>query len=209
MSLLVISNILLWIVVIVMGVVIYALTRQVGVLFERVAPAGALAMNQNLEVGQAAPELSLPALDSTLITVGGKPAEGKSQLVFFASPDCPVCKTLLPALKSAARQEADWLSLVIASDGASQDHQGFAQQQGLTSFPYIVSELLGKTYGVAKLPYAVLINEEGNIASLGIVNSREHLDSLFEAKERKVASIQDYFNRDDEAENNVREVTLK
>ena len=27
---------------------------------------------------------------------------------------------------------------------------------------------------------------------MGIVNSREHLDSLFEAKERNVASIQDY-----------------
>ena len=59
----------------------------------------------------------------------------------------------------------------------------------------MVSELLGKTYGVAKLPYAVLIDEENKIASMGIVNSREHLESLFEAKERKVASIQDYMDR--------------
>ena len=59
----------------------------------------------------------------------------------------------------------------------------------------MVSELLGKTYGVSKLPYAVLIDEQGNIASMGIINSREHLDSLFEAKERKVASIQEYMNK--------------
>ena len=34
---------------------------------------------------------------------------------------------------------------------------------------------------------------------MGIVNSREHIDSLFEAKERSVASIQEYMKqRDDE-----------
>jgi hypothetical protein len=48
---------------------------------------------------------------------------------------------------------------------------------------------------VSKLPYGVLIDEQGRIASLGIVNSREHLDSLFEAKERKVASIQEFVGR--------------
>ena len=189
---LVISNIFLWLLVVSMGVVIYALTRQIGVLYERVAPAGALAMNQNLKVGQSAPQLSLQTLDSKLVTVGGVPADAKSTLIFFASPDCPVCKELMPAVKSAAKQESDWLNLMIASDGMAQDHQGYVLQQGLGAYPYIVSELLGKTYGVAKLPYAVLIDEQGLIASIGIVNSREHLDSLFEAKERKVASIQDY-----------------
>jgi len=210
MSLLLVSNILLWILVIVMGVVIFALTRQVGVLFERVAPAGALAMNQNLNVGDAAPKLTLQSLHGGLVEVGGAVAEGKSQLVFFASPDCPVCKTLLPALKSAASKEADWLEVIIGSDGNNQDHNAFVEQQSLQSFPYIVSEVLGKTYGVAKLPYAVLVNEEGNIASLGIVNSREHLDSLFEAKERKVASIQEYMNDPNKrSANSVKEVTLK
>lgn len=194
MSWLVISNIVLWVLVILMGVVIYALTRQIGVLFERVAPAGALAMNQNLKVGDPAPSLSLPTLEQTIIEVGGKPQSAKSQLIFFASPDCPVCKSLLPALISAAKSESDWLNIILASDGNTQDHQGFVKQYKLDSFPYVVSEMLGKTYGVAKLPYAVLINELGEIASLGIVNSREHLDSLFEAKERRVASIQDYMN---------------
>ena len=66
---------------------------------------------------------------------------------------------------------------------------------GLLGFPYVVSELLVKSYGVSKLPYAVLIDEQGKIASMGIVNSREHLESLFEAKEHKVASIQEYMKK--------------
>ena len=130
-----------------------------------------------------------------MITIGGQTTDGKSQLLFFASPDCPVCKTLMPALKSAAMQESDWVNLVIASDGKNQDHQAYVKQAGIERYPYVVSELLGKTYGVAKLPYALVIDEVGKIASMGIVNSREHLDSLFEAKERKVASIQTYLNR--------------
>ncbi|MGI9288930.1 MAG: hypothetical protein ACR2P1_26370, partial [Pseudomonadales bacterium] len=114
---------------------------------------------------------------------------------FWLSPDCPVCKTLVPALKAAAKAEADWVQLVLASDGMELDHRSYIRQNGLQSFPYVISELLGKTYGVAKLPYAVLINEHGKVASMGIINSREHLDSLFEAKERKVASIQEYMNK--------------
>ena len=65
----------------------------------------------------------------------------------------------------------------------------------LTGMPYVLSERLGRSFGVSKLPYAVLLDEMGRIASLGLINNREHLESLFEAKERKVASIQQYLER--------------
>jgi methylamine dehydrogenase accessory protein MauD len=193
MDWLVASNIALWIGFIAMVLVNLALARQIGVLYERVAPAGALMMNQKLAVGAQAPELSVTALDGAMVQVGA--TGDQSQLLFFLSPDCPVCNELTPALKSAARAEADWLQVVLASDGEDQDHRRYIERKGLQAFPYVVSELLGKTYGVSKLPYAVLIDEQGVIASMGIINSREHLDSLFEAKERKVASIQDYMSR--------------
>ena len=206
---LLVSNILLWIAVLALVLVVLALTRQIGVLYERVAPAGALAINQNLAVGEAAPELALATLNGKMVTIGGISEDGKSQMIFFASPDCPVCKTLLPALKSAAKAESDWLNLIVGSDGDNQDHKTYVEQYGLQEYPYIVSELLGKTYAVAKLPYAVVIDEQGKLASLGIVNSREHLDSLFEAKERKVASIQEFLNEKNVKNENVKEVTLK
>lgn len=206
MDFITVSNSALWIIVILQSIVIYALTRQVGVLFERVAPAGALAINQTIEVGAVAPNLALQSLASTLVDVGGKSKNNKSQLLFFVSPDCPVCKTLLPALKSAAKAEKSWIDLILASDGKQQDHAGFVKQYELSEYPYIVSELLGKSYGVAKLPYGVVIDEMGKIASMGIINSREHLDSLFEAKERNVASIQAYMQKDQHNEEKFVEV---
>jgi methylamine dehydrogenase accessory protein MauD len=199
MELLILSNVILWVVVIALVIVIYALTRQIGVLYERVAPAGALAINQQIEVGQLAPEMVLPSISSGLIEIGGVKPSTKSQLLFFVSPECPVCKSLLPAIKSSANAEADWIDVVFASDGQD-NHQDYIKQQGLEAFPYIISELLGKNFGVAKLPYAVLIDQEGKIASMGIINSREHIDSLFEAKERNVASIQDYMANQNQAQ---------
>jgi methylamine dehydrogenase accessory protein MauD len=194
MDWLVLSNIALWIGFVTLLVVNLALARQIGVLYERVAPAGALMMNQTLSVGSPSPQLELETIDGATVAVGAGTG-GRSQLLFFLSPDCPVCNELTPALKAAARAEAGWLDVILASDGDQQDHAGYVERKGLDGFPYVVSELLGRSFGVAKLPYAVLIDEGRNIASMGIINSREHLDSLFEAKERKVASIQDYMNK--------------
>ena len=41
-----VSQILLWIAVIVLGALVAALARQVGILHERIAPAGALTLHQ-------------------------------------------------------------------------------------------------------------------------------------------------------------------
>ena len=87
------------------------------------------------------------------------------------------------------------MEVVLASDGESQDHRGFVESHQLQEFPYVVSQELGMSYGVSKLPYAVLIDENSKIASMGIINSREHLESLFEAKELQVTSIQDYLGK--------------
>ncbi len=189
---LIISNLLLWVVVIAMGLVILALVRQVGVLYERVAPAGALMVNRKVKAGEAAPELTVTDLNGKPLVIGGVSKSGRSTLLFFLSPSCPICKTLLPVIRSAARDERKWIDVILASDGKEQDHHKFVAEHDLGQFHYVSSEILGMSYGVGKLPYAVLIAENGNIVSMGIINSREHLESLFESKEQGVASIQEY-----------------
>lgn len=185
------SQIMLWIAVGVLGVLVMALARQVGVLHERIAPAGALTLHQKVSVGDKGPEMELTALDGQQVRIGGV-RQGRSQLLFFLSPDCPICKTLMPVLRSAARAEAHWVDTVLASDGEESEHRRLVMKQDLAGIPYVLSETLGRSLGVSKLPYAVLIDEQGKIASLGLINNREHLESLFEAKERGVASIQQF-----------------
>jgi methylamine dehydrogenase accessory protein MauD len=185
---------LLWVAVIVLAVMVAALARQVGILHERIAPAGALTLHQHVKVGETPTSLELQTLDGGSVVVGGK-RSGRSQLVFFAAPDCPVCKTLLPVLRSAAKAEADWLEVVLAGDGEPRAYRAMVSEHGLTEVPTVLSEALGRAYGVSKLPYAVLLDEAGRLASLGLINSREHLESLFEAKEHGVASIQEFLAR--------------
>ena len=182
----------LWVLVLVLAVVVFALARQIGVLYERVAPAGALMINQQVKVGDAAPEIGVEALSGRSFTVGQ--VAGAGQLLFFLSPDCPICKSLLPVLKTMHRTEKS-VEIVLMSDGDDvAEHEKFVEAEDLQQFDYVISEVVGRSYGVGKLPYGVLIDNRGVIASLGIVNSREHLESLFEAKALGVASIQEYLN---------------
>lgn len=190
----IVSQILLWSVVIVLALLVAALARQVGILHERIAPAGALTLHQKVNVGEAMTPMDLKAMDGSMAHIGGK-RDGRSQLLFFVSPDCPICKSLLPVFRSAAKAESDWLDAVLAGDGAEPAYRRMAMEQGLGGIPFVLSEALGRVFGVSKLPYAVLLDEEGKVASLGLINSREHLESLFEAKERGVASIQDFLAR--------------
>ena len=126
MNPLLVSNVLLWVLVVVLALVVLALVRQVGVLHERITPVGALMLAKGLKVGEIAPTLPLHTLEGGSVTVGGTRTDKRSQLVMFVSPTCPVCKALLPVLKSSRRSEAEWLEVVLASDGEHASRGAYA-----------------------------------------------------------------------------------
>ncbi len=193
MTALAISNVVLWIVVLALLVVVLALTRQLGVLHERISPVGALMLNKGLAVGERAPTVEVLGLDGSRLSVGAPRSDGKSTLLLFVSPTCPVCKSLLPIVKSSGRAERSWLEIVLASDGDLDEQREYVRENGLAGVPYVVSAPLGMTYQVSRLPFAALLDEAGVLRARGLVNSREHLESLFEAKRLGVASLQEYF----------------
>lgn len=193
MTALAVSNVVLWALVLALAAVVLALTRQLGVLHQRIAPAGALMLNRGLTVGDPAPVLELAALDGRELRVGAARDDGRSTLLLFVSPTCPVCKTLLPAVKSSRRDERSWMDVILASDGDTAEQLEFVRMQGLEEIPYVVSAALGLAYQVSRLPFAALVDERGMLRARGLVNSREHLESLFEAKRLGVASLQEYF----------------
>ena len=182
----------LWALVLVLAVAVFALARQVGVLFERVAPMGALVTDSGPRVGDASPRFDLAALDGRPVAVG---AEGpRALLLFFVSPTCPVCKKLLPILKSVAGSEKAWLDIALASDGEAAAHRAFVADRKLDQFPYLLSRDLGVSYRVSRLPYGVLIDKEGIVRAKGLVNNREQLESLFNARELGHDSVQAYID---------------
>jgi methylamine dehydrogenase accessory protein MauD len=189
---LLVSNALLWIAVIALAAVVVALVRQIGVLHERLRPAGALAIQTGPRVGDAAPIVAAPDLAGVAHTIGAPAEDPRDTLLFFLSPTCPVCKALLPVLATLAR---DGLRVVLASDGPRDEHAAFAARERI-ELPYLLSTPLGLAFRVGKLPWAVLIDAAGIVRAQGLVNTREHLESLIEARAQGVASIQDWLARE-------------
>jgi len=132
----------------------------------------------------------------TPVLIGGSDSDGRRTLLVFVSPTCPVCPTMLPILDSVARGERGSLRVVLASDGPREEHDAFVHAHRLTERPYVLSTELGLAYHVAKLPYAALIDADGVLRAKGLVNTREHIESLFEAMARGVGSVQEYMRRE-------------
>ncbi|MDX2058505.1 MAG: hypothetical protein SFV24_11940 [Gemmatimonadales bacterium] len=185
----------LWILVILLGLTVLALARQIGVLHERLQPVGALALPKGLAAGEPAPEIAVETLTGQSLRIGGAHPRGAETLVMFVSPTCPICKSLLPALRAIRRRERPPVEVVLASDGPKAEHLAFVAAESLEEFPYVLSERLGLGYGAGRLPHAVLLDPAGTVRATGLVNSREHLDSLFEARDRGVGSLQEYLER--------------
>jgi methylamine dehydrogenase accessory protein MauD len=190
MTALAMSNVLLWITNIALVLTVLALARQIGVLNERVTPLGALTMDHGPKVGEIAPVFTLPKLTGGDIAIGT--ATGRTQLLFFLSPTCPVCKKLLAVLRSLSQHERATVDVLLASDGDFEEHSRFYQREKLAPFPYVLSTDLGMAFRISKLPYAVVIGPTGLISAKGLVNNREQIESLLIAQEMGVASLQDY-----------------
>ncbi|MCS5575095.1 MAG: hypothetical protein NZ789_19385, partial [Pseudomonadales bacterium] len=59
---LIVSNLVLWVVVVALLLIVFALTRQIGVLHERVAPVGALMPMNGPKIGEQISPMVLTTL---------------------------------------------------------------------------------------------------------------------------------------------------
>ena len=189
---LVISQVILWLVVVVLALTVLALARQIGVLHERVAPLGALATKTAVGVGQPAPRFDVIDLAGRPLRIGGERPDRRSQLLLFVSPSCPMCKKLLPVARSFARSERRGVGIVLMGDGDRPSHEAMIREHRLDDVPFALAPIVGINLGIGRLPHAVLIDADGVVRAKGIVNSREHLESLLVAQETGYASMQDY-----------------
>lgn len=187
---LIIAQILSWVVLLALGVGLLAVARQVGVLHIRVAPAGALATSGGPAVGDAIVKIDARTIEGAPVTIGGHAHDTALRLLMFVSAQCPLCKNIIPMAKSFARDERVTLTFVGDDDVAAQ--RAMIAQHVLDGYAFVNGPDVGQAYGVAKLPFAVLLNAEGTILSKGLVNSREHLESLIVAHEMGIATVQDY-----------------
>jgi len=184
------SQAFLWIVVACLALIVLALIRQVGVLHERLAPVGALTAASGPKVGQPAPLLRAEALDGTRLELGTRRPSGRSLLLLFVSRSCPICKTLIPVALGVARAER--LDVLFLGDAEPAEQQALIAEYAISPSNFVNGPEIGMAYGVDKLPHAAFLDPAGILVAKGLVNSREHLESLVIAQETGFGSIQDF-----------------
>jgi hypothetical protein len=81
---------------------------------------------------------------------------------------------------------------MLIGDGDVAEQRLMVQRFALERLAYINSPQAGMAFRIGKLPYAILIDAAGFIRAKGLVNSREHLESLLIAQESGFATIQAY-----------------
>jgi len=197
MTMMMISQGLLWGVVVLLSLTVLALARQIGVLHERVAPAGALINGAGPGVGEQAPRLEVHAIGGNAVTVGASLAKGKALLMLFVSQTCPICKKLIPIAQDFAKSER--LDVLFVGDADIVEQKKLITQFGIDEHCFVNGPEVGMAFRVDKLPYAVLLDDEGVISAKGLVNSREHFESLIVARETGYATIQSYLKAQSEA----------
>jgi hypothetical protein len=119
------SYVLLWVAVIVLGVAVIALLRQIGVLHTRLRPMGAHFAGEG-------PERLSPAPATDLFTYGA----AALTLIAFTSPTCDICKSLEPGLRALDGQYRELRVEVIEHGPATLT---VFNAFNVTSTPYFVT----------------------------------------------------------------------
>lgn len=189
---------LLWIIVIVEGILILALARQIGLLHERFGAGGARIMNAGPKIGETVLPLDVPDVYGHKISLGTE--RGKRTLLLFISTGCGTCARLMPQLKKLARTERNTLEIKLIAFGINAEAaEKYARDQSLDStLPLIVSDDLALRYQVGIAPYGLVIDRAGILRAKGLINSYSHVESLLIAEEMGVPSIDRFIKRQHE-----------
>lgn len=178
-----------------LGAAIALLVRNLRYLHSKLPAAGALMLSGGLRVGDGVPAVAANSLSGKPIQLGAGKMEGRGALLFFFSPTCPVSQAMLPVVQSFGREHRTRFRTVFATDGHEQGHSDVAKRYGLAKDDYTVSETLGMTIGIGRVPQAVLLDEGGLVCARGLINTREHLESLLNARETQTATLQSFLSQ--------------
>jgi thiol-disulfide isomerase/thioredoxin len=121
---------------------------------QQVVPAG-------LKVGEPAPPVRLRDLNNKKVNLAS--FRGQKTLVLFWNLGCGFCQQMLPDLKEWEQNPPEGApKLLVVSSGTKEANR----EMGLSSTVVLDEQFaVGQSFGAGGTPSAVLVDEEGNIAS--------------------------------------------
>ena len=185
-----ITYVLLWGAVLLLAVTVLFLGRQVGVIYQRIGPSGAMMANPGPELNASVERTTVQDIDGQPVTIGGR--RQRRLLIIFVAPGCPSCAELASGIRAISQHERTSLDVILVSLGLDvMKHQEFRTRHALTRLPYVLSPEVREKMNITTVPYALLLDGEGILRSKGIVNSLSHLESLLNVLDSGYASVQE------------------
>jgi methylamine dehydrogenase accessory protein MauD len=188
-TILLISTIALWVVVLAVGFLLLGTLRSLGLLqwridqFEATRPSRI--NREGLKPGRKAPDFTLCGVDGSEYSLAHY--TGRRVLLVFVQANCGPCHEVVPSLNRLHRSGE--LQVLVVNNAELEEAREWAVEVH-AEFPVLAQDKLevSKKYEVFATPFAFVIDERGAIASSGIVNSRQHVRFLLDAAADYAAS---------------------
>jgi methylamine dehydrogenase accessory protein MauD len=185
-----VSYLVLWLLVIVLCIVVVALARQIGTLYLRLGPRGALEMDdEGPALGEAPQPLEASDGDGRPVHIGGP---GAAQLLMFVSPGCHVCEQVLPSLPVVAHDAK--LSPVVITD-ADAEETALVFGRKAVAAPVVPGIQIAQRYEVPGTPFVVVLDDLGVVRAKGTVNNLEQMEGLVSTARKRMSGAGEHEKR--------------
>jgi peroxiredoxin len=118
-----------------------------------------------LEPGTPAPGFTLSSVDGEYVSLDDLRAAGRPVLVLFTSAPCGPCSMLMPTVAEWQKERADDLTVVLVSSGDPEAIRTDAEEHGLVNVLLDDGSATYDVYQANGTPSAVLIGDDGAVAS--------------------------------------------
>lgn len=168
-TVLIFSNIFLWVLMVPLVILNLILFRQMGILIMGTARG---VNNSGVPIGKKLPSFKGHKLDGSIWDFNT--ILGKSSLFLFVSPFCGECKKILPDFIEITKKYNTNAILFIFSDieGANE----YIRKINYTGQAIIINQEQGAAIDVSATPFAYAINSQGIVEEKGLVNTFGHLE---------------------------------
>lgn len=130
-----------------------------------------------LEPGTPAPSFMARSVDGHNVSLESLTASGLPTLMVFTSPRCGPCAALMPTIAEWQREQAETLSIVLASSGTPDEVRADADEHRLEKVILDVNNELYELFQANGTPSALLIGADGQISSW-VASGREWIEHL-------------------------------